>query len=70
MKPKNMRRIALPRMIPTIPIEDTELKSWFERDREHIELRNIDSTILEFWDEDIYQLVEDGFLNPRDEGDL
>lgn len=25
-----------------------------------------DSTIVEFWDEDVSQAVEDGFLNPRD----
>lgn len=51
-----------------IPIEQTELQTWFERDRAHVELRNAqtDATILEFWDEDVSELVEDGFLNPRD----
>ncbi|MFZ0461093.1 MAG: hypothetical protein WAL82_01655 [Candidatus Acidiferrales bacterium] len=51
-----------------IPIEQTELETWFERDRAHVELRNAqtDTTILEFWDEDVSELVEDGFLNPRD----
>ncbi|HVB56467.1 MAG TPA: hypothetical protein VNE63_08560 [Candidatus Acidoferrales bacterium] len=51
-----------------IPIEQTELETWFERDRAHVELRNAqtDATILEFWDEDVAELVEDGFLNPRD----
>jgi len=51
-----------------IPIEQTELETWFERDRAYVELRNAqtDATILEFWDEDVAELVEDGFLNPRD----
>lgn len=51
-----------------ISIEQTELQTWFERDRAHVELRNAqtDATILEFWDEDVSELVEDGFLNPRD----
>jgi len=51
-----------------LPIEQTELETWFERDRAHVELRNAqtDATILEFWDEDVSELVEDGFLNPRD----
>lgn len=51
-----------------IPIEQTELQTWFERDRAHVELRNAqtDATILEFWDEDVSELIEDGFLNPRD----
>ncbi|MHB8755646.1 MAG: hypothetical protein ACYC92_11920 [Candidatus Acidiferrales bacterium] len=51
-----------------IPIEQTELQTWFERDRAHVELRDAqtDAAILEFWDEDVAQLVEDGFLNPRD----
>lgn len=51
-----------------IPIEQTELQTWFERDRAHVELRNTktDATILEFWDEDVAELVEDGFLNPCD----
>lgn len=51
-----------------IPIEQTELETWFERDRAHVELRNAqtDAPILSFWDEDVQELVEDGFLNPRD----
>ncbi|MGC1620032.1 MAG: hypothetical protein WA765_16200 [Candidatus Acidiferrum sp.] len=52
-----------------IPIEQTELQTWFERDRAHVALcdKNSDGdAILEFWDEDVAELVEDGFLNPRD----
>ncbi|MGB7082627.1 MAG: hypothetical protein WBD54_13420 [Candidatus Acidiferrales bacterium] len=51
-----------------IPIEQTELETWFERNRAHVELRSAQThaPILSFWDEDIAELVEDGFLNPRD----
>ena len=49
-------------------IGDTELLTWFERDRAHVELRNKldDSTLVEWWDEDLSEAVEDGSLNPRD----
>lgn len=45
-----------------------KLYTWFERDRAHVELRDEDTdrTVVEFWDEDVSQAVEDGFLNPRD----
>lgn len=51
-----------------VAIDDTSLNTWFERDRSHLELRDArtDKTILEFWDDDVQQLVEDGFLDPRD----
>lgn len=49
-------------------IQDTELHTWFERDRAHVELRHIASqdTLFEAWDGEVAELVEDGFLNPRD----
>jgi predicted nucleotidyltransferase len=49
-------------------LEDLELHTWFERDRKHVELRDpvTQETIIEFWDEDVDQLVEDGFLDPKD----
>jgi hypothetical protein len=49
-------------------IEDTDLETWFERDRAHVELKDkrTDETIIEFWDEAVNEAVEDGFLNPRD----
>ena len=48
-------------------INDTELSTWFERDRAHIELRNLNTgkTILEFWDEEVGEAFEDGFLDSR-----
>ena len=47
---------------------DTEIHTWFERDRQHVELRDssTDKTILEFWDDDVTQIVEDGFISARD----
>lgn len=54
--------------LTVIPIEKTQLETWFERDRAHVELRNTQTgtPILSIWDEDVAELVEDGFLNPRD----
>ena len=51
-----------------LSIDETELLTWFERDRAHVELRNKldDSTIVERWDEDVAEATEDGSLNPRD----
>jgi hypothetical protein len=48
--------------------ENTELHTWFERDRAHVELRAIESqeTIVEWWDQDVQEAIEDGFLNPKD----
>src|SRR5262245_14913307 len=52
----------------TFGLEDTELKTWFERDRAHVDLqdRRTGRTLIEFWDEDVGQLLEDGFLDRRD----
>jgi len=49
---------------PPFSIDDTELHTWFERDRAHVELRNrnTDRTIIEFWDDEVYEAAEDGFI--------
>ena len=54
--------------IPTVSIDDTEVEKWFERDRQHVALMNkkTGATLIEFWDDDVSELVQDGFLNPRD----
>ena len=46
----------------------TTIETWFERDRQHVELRDgrNDQTIIEWWDDDVTQAVEDGFLKPHD----
>ena len=53
---------------PSIDIEETEIHTWFERDRQHVELRRIhdDHTLVEWWDNDVTEAVEDGFLDTRD----
>ena len=50
----------------TNDFEDTEVTTWFERDRAHVELRYIDSqeTIMEWWDESVSEAIEDGSLDP------
>lgn len=52
----------------SVRFEETELNTWFERDRSHVELRDslTDQTIVEFWDSAVSEAIEDGFLNPRD----
>lgn len=55
----------------TIPIEDTQIYTWFERDRAHVSLDvedangNITRVIVEWWDAAVSEAIEDGFLNPR-----
>ncbi len=52
-----------------IAFEDTALTQWFERDRAHVALvdtKNDDETIVEWWDSDVAEAFEDGFLDPRD----
>ena len=52
---------------PLVPFDDTEIHTWFERDRLHVELRNTatDDTIIEWWDDAVKEAIEDGFLDPR-----
>lgn len=63
VRPKKANVVIIP-----LPIEQTQLNTWFERDRQRVELldaRN-DETIVEWWDEAVSEAVEDGFLSPRD----
>jgi len=43
----------------------TEVHTWFERGRTHVELRSrkTDQTIIEFWDEAVQEEVEAGYLH-------
>lgn len=52
----------------TIPFGETSVETWFERDRAHVALEDdrTGETIVEWWDEDVHQAIEDGFLDPRD----
>jgi hypothetical protein len=51
-----------------LPFRLTECRTWFERDRAHVDLINklTDETIIELWDDDVIQAIEDGFLDARD----
>ncbi len=55
-------------MAKALGLRDTELDTWFERDRSHVSLKRTDTgdTIIEWWDEAVAQAVEDGFLDPQD----
>ena len=52
----------------SIPFKDTEIHTWFERDNKQVELRNkkTQETILDWNDEGVDEMVEDGFLDPKD----
>jgi hypothetical protein len=46
-----------------IKLNETLLQTWFERDRAHVCLTDLDgNTIIEWWDAEVYEAVEDGFL--------
>lgn len=46
----------------------TEIHTWFERDRQHVELRDVltEKTIVEWWDKEVTEAIRDGFLDPKD----
>lgn len=39
--------------------------TWFERDRASVIVYQGEDTVIEWWDEAVYEAVEDGFLNPE-----
>jgi hypothetical protein len=45
---------------------DYTLETWFERDRKHVELLHKGETVCDWWDDAVDEMVEDGFLNPKD----
>lgn len=55
-----------------LKLEDTIITTWFERDRAHVSLNvrtddgEAGDTIIEWWDGEVAEALEDGFLNPRD----
>ena len=52
----------------TLTITDTEIAVWAERDRLHICLsrKSDDKTLVEWWDDEAREAIEDGFLDTRD----
>jgi hypothetical protein len=51
---------------PDLTCAETTLEVWDERDRVHVDLKWQGETVVEWWDEDYHEAVEDGFLDPRD----
>jgi len=47
-------------------MNNIRVETWFERDRANITVYKDDEEIFSVWDENAAELVEDGFLNPRD----
>ena len=46
--------------------ENTELHLWSERDRANVRLEDLEGNVLlDLWDDDVHQAVEDGFLITR-----
>ena len=46
---------------------DCKVHTWFERDRQHIELRHepTQDTVCEWWDQAVTEVIEDGFIDAR-----
>ncbi len=51
--------------VSALPIDDTRIDTWFERDRAHVALVDVrtDRPIVEWWDDEVSQAIEDGFLD-------
>ena len=49
-------------------VEELDVSTWFERDRAmvHLFAGDENTTVLCWWDDDVQQAVEDGFLDPHD----
>lgn len=48
-------------------ISNTACGTWFERGRSHIELMTLDGgVIISLWDNDVTDMITDGFLDPKD----
>lgn len=63
--------VSKPKKVVTEDQEDSNgneirVDTWFERDRANVTVYKNDKEIAEWWDDDVRELVEDGFLNPRD----
>ena len=55
-------------MKATYDLDTLGISTWFERDRRHVHLYCGDenTTVYEWWDEEVSEAVEDGFLDPCD----
>jgi len=52
----------------SLKLRDTEIETWFERDRAWVALcdKKTGNYLIEWWDESVEEAVEDGFLDPSD----
>lgn len=50
----------------SIKNKDVEVNTWFERDRANVRVDVDGNTVADWWDDDVHELVQDGFLNPKD----
>jgi len=59
-----VRKIYAATKVGQWTVNNTELKEWSERDRNSVVLedKRTGNSIMEWWDEDVHQAVEDGFL--------
>lgn len=48
-----------------VSTSNTTVSTWFERDRTYVGLECDGHTLVEFWDEHVNEMVEDGFLDPK-----
>ena len=46
--------------------KDIRVDTWFERDRASVVVYQDGKEVAEWWDDDVRQMVEDGFLDPKD----
>lgn len=48
--------------------DDFRVDTWFERDRAYVGLVNTktEETVVEWWDDQVHEAIQDGFLDPRD----
>lgn len=45
-------------------LHNTAIKTHFERDNAYLLLYSEDTTLLELWDDRVFELIEDGFIDP------
>ena len=66
--PPGVETYMIPGNQSDVTRDNTHINTWFERDRAYVglEYNDTDETIIEFWDSDVSELVEDGFLDPSD----
>jgi hypothetical protein len=46
-------------------LQNTRVDTWNERDRCYAILYSGDQTLMEYWDDDLCEIIADGFIDPR-----